>query len=67
MKTKLELGKRPVRRWQRRWFLQPNVFDFSCGKKGGEIWIQKWVREEKFDADQGQIDSFKDGILEKIA
>jgi hypothetical protein len=30
--------KRPVRKWQRRWVLQPNIID-----SGGEIWIQKWI------------------------
>ena len=31
-------NKRPVRRWERRWVLQPNVIEY-----GREIWIQKWI------------------------
>jgi hypothetical protein len=31
----LVLGKRPVRRWEKRWILQPNVFDLNIG----EIWV----------------------------
>lgn len=30
--------KRPVRKWERRWVLQPNVIEY-----GREIWIQKWI------------------------
>jgi len=33
--AKSELGKRPVRNWERRWVLQPNVFDLNKG----EIWV----------------------------
>jgi hypothetical protein len=33
------LGKRAVRKWEKRWVLQPNVFDLN----EGEIWVQKWV------------------------
>jgi hypothetical protein len=29
------LGKRPVRKWEKRWVLQPNVFDLNQG----DIWI----------------------------
>ena len=28
----------PVRKWERRWVLQPNVIDY-----GSEIWVKKWV------------------------
>ena len=28
----------PVRKWEKRWVLQPNVIDY-----GSEIWIHKWV------------------------
>ena len=30
--------KRPVRKWEKRWVLQPNVIEY-----GNDIWIQKWV------------------------
>jgi hypothetical protein len=36
--------KRPVRKWQRRWVLQPNVIEL-----GGEIWIQKWICVENLN------------------
>jgi hypothetical protein len=36
--------KRPVRKWERRWVLQPNVIEF-----GSVIWIQKWVCVENLD------------------
>jgi hypothetical protein len=29
------LGKRPVRRWEKRWILQPNVFELN----EGDIWV----------------------------
>lgn len=28
----------PVRKWEKRWVLQPNVIDY-----GAEIWVKKWV------------------------
>lgn len=37
------LGKRAVRKWEKRWVLQPNVFDLN----EGEIWVQKWVHADK--------------------
>lgn len=36
--------KRPVRKWERRWVLQPNVIEH-----GSVIWIQKWVCVENLD------------------
>ena len=30
--------KRPVRKWEKRWVLQPNVVEYGC-----DIWIQKWI------------------------
>jgi hypothetical protein len=36
--------KKPVRRWERRWVLQPNVIEL-----GSEIWIQKWICVENLD------------------
>lgn len=36
--------KRPVRKWERRWVLQPNIID-----SGGEIWIQKWICVENLN------------------
>lgn len=41
------LGKRAVRKWEKRWVLQPNVFDLN----EGEIWVQKWVHSDKAQAD----------------
>ena len=38
LKSTLKLGKR-THHWQKRFVLIPNVFDFSCGKMGGEIWV----------------------------
>jgi len=40
------LGKR-VRKWEKRWVLQPNVFDLN----EGEIWVQKWILADKAQAD----------------
>ena len=34
-------GKR-VRKWEKRWVLQPNVLDLN----DGDIWVQKWVTVE---------------------
>lgn len=42
------LGKRAVRKWEKRWVLQPNVFDLN----EGEIWVQKWVHADKAQTDQ---------------
>ena len=36
------LVKRTKTKWERRWFLQPNVLDLNKG----EIWVQKWVTVE---------------------
>ena len=35
--------KKPVRKWERRWVLQPNILD------SGEIWIQKWICAENLN------------------
>ncbi len=60
---RVELGKRPVRKWQRRWVLQPNVFDLNRG----EIWVQKWVRAEKAEQDQTKLDAIAKEIEAKEA
>ena len=31
-------SKRPVRKWEKRWVLQPNVIEY-----GRDIWISKWI------------------------
>lgn len=36
------LVKRTRTKWERRWFLQPNVLDLNKG----EIWVQKWTTVE---------------------
>jgi hypothetical protein len=36
--TGVAIGKRPVKKWEKRWVLQPNVIE--CG---GDIWIPKWI------------------------
>jgi hypothetical protein len=30
-------AKKPVRKWEKRWILQPSIIE------SGEVWIQKWV------------------------
>lgn len=30
----------PVRKWEKRWVLVPNVFQF-----GEDVWVQKWVND----------------------
>ncbi|CAI2378339.1 unnamed protein product [Moneuplotes crassus] len=37
-KDKINPEEGPVRKWEKRWVLQPNVLDF-----GSEIWVKKWV------------------------
>lgn len=31
-------SKKPVRKWEKRWVLQPNVLEY-----GNDIWLQKWI------------------------
>ncbi len=52
VKSSNVLGKRAVRKWEKRWVLQPNVFDLN----EGEIWVQKWVQADKAQADQQKVD-----------
>lgn len=33
-----QYNKKAVRKWERRWVLQPNVIEY-----GQDIWIQKWI------------------------
>eukprot|EP00347_Sterkiella_histriomuscorum_P019569 403341134 len=35
---KEDFSKKPVRKWEKRWVLQPNVIEY-----GNDIWIQKWI------------------------
>jgi len=30
-------AKKPVRKWEKRWILQPSIIE------SGEVWIQKWI------------------------
>ena len=45
------LVKRTRTKWERRWFLQPNVLDLNKG----EIWVQKWVTVESAQESQDAI------------
>jgi len=35
---KESFSKKPVKKWEKRWVLQPNVIEY-----GNDIWICKWV------------------------
>ena len=37
-------SKRPVKKWDKRWVLQPNVIEYGC-----DIWVQKWICVESLN------------------
>jgi len=63
VKSSSVLGKRAVRKWEKRWVLQPNVFDLN----EGEIWVQKWVQADKARDDQQRVDKLAEKILQEMA
>ena len=63
VKSSSVLGKRAVRKWEKRWVLQPNVFDLN----EGEIWVQKWVQADKARADQQRVDELTEKISQEMA
>ena len=48
----LVLGKRPIRRWEKRWVLQQNVLDLNKG----DIWVQRWIPLSKAEEHDLKLD-----------
>ena len=53
--------KKQVRKWQRRWVLVPNVYQF-----GEDIWVQKWVNEDQIEEQNQQLKRNREDPSNKI-